>query len=331
MAGNTFGKILQITSFGESHGELLGVVVDGCPAGIELTTTDLQTDLDRRRPGQSPVTTDRNESDQAQIVSGIFENITTGMPITVVVKNENQRSEDYDKLKTELRPGHADEVYQKKYGHRDHRGGGRSSGRETIGRVIAGTVAKKILPQTTKIWAHTIQIGPHVAQERNPSVIEQNPVRCADSVVAAEMAEYILELKANHNSCGALIELVIENPPANLGEPVFDKLKADLAKAVMSIGAVTGVSFGAGFATATMTGQEYTKNPANFGGILGGISTGETIILTISVKPTSTIGEKAKEGRHDPCIAPRAIPVIEAMAAVTLADHYLRHKIYQQH
>ncbi|PIQ80006.1 chorismate synthase [Candidatus Peregrinibacteria bacterium CG11_big_fil_rev_8_21_14_0_20_41_10] len=329
MAGNSFGTIFKITTFGESHGKLVGVIIDGCPANISLNEKDIQIDLDRRRPGQSKVTTSRQEEDKAEIVSGVFEGKTTGMPITVIVKNNDQRSQDYDRLRDNFRPGHADKTYQEKYGHRDHRGGGRSSGRETIGRVIASAVAKKILPNNLKIIGSTVQVGPHIVNEYKPETIEQNPMRCADPKVTQDMINYVTELKKQNNSTGALIQIEINNCPANLGEPVFDKLKADLAKAIMSIGAVTGFSYGAGFTTSQLTGQEYTKNPNNFGGMLGGISTGEKISLSVSVKPTSTIGEAAKEGRHDPCIAPRIIPVIEAMIAITLADHYLRNKIYQ--
>lgn len=329
MPGNTIGKLFQVTSFGESHGKLVGVTVDGCPAGIELTEADIQPALDRRRPGQSDVTTARNEADQCEIVTGTFEGKTTGMPISVLVYNKDQQSKDYEHLRNNFREGHADQTYSEKYGHRDHRGGGRSSGRETVSRVIAGAIAQKVLPQDVKIIGHTVQIGQIFAEAYDEAEIENNSMRCADAEAAKAMETHVLKLKEEHNSAGALIFLEVKNPPKSLGEPCFDKLKADLAKTVMSIGAVTGFSYGAGFYTSQLTGQEYTADPKNFGGILGGISTGEPITLEISVKPTSTVGKSAQEGRHDPCIAPRAIPVIEAMVAITLADHYLRHKAYQ--
>ncbi len=330
MPGNTFGKIFQVTSFGESHGEALGVVIDGFPAGITIDTQALQAALDRRRPGQSTVTTSRNEADQAQILSGIFQNKSTGMPICVIVHNQDQRSSDYDKLQTEFRPGHADAVFQAKYGHRDHRGGGRSSGRETVSRVIAGYFAELILPKTCQVIAHTKQVGELIAEKFEPDFIEQNPVRTADPDLSEQMQSYIEQLKINGDSTGALVEVQILNPPQNLGEPVFDKIKADLGKALFSLGTVTGVSYGAGFGVTSMTGKNYIANPDNFGGILGGIATGETITLQIAVKPTSTTGEKALTGRHDPCIAPRIIPVIEAMIKIVFADHYLRNKISQE-
>lgn len=320
---NTFGTLLRLTTFGESHGTALGAVVDGCPAGIPLSPEDFLPELARRRPGQSAVTTARHEADDPAILSGVFEGKTTGMPIAVVVQNTNQKPEAYEKLHTEFRAGHADAVFASKYGHRDHRGGGRQSGRETVARVIGGVIARKILPGATRIIGHTVQIGEVRAQTFDPSVIEQNPVRSADPVAAKEMEALILALKSQADSVGGLIEIRVKCPPKDLGEPVFDKLKATLAHAVMSIGAVTGVSYGAGFLTAGMRGSEYVEHTDHFGGMLGGISTGEDLILHLSVKPASSIGAVAKEGRHDPCIVPRVIPVAEAMVALALADALL--------
>lgn len=328
MASNSFGSLLRVTTFGESHGLSLGVVIDGCPPGIALKEADFLPELARRRPGQSAITTARKEEDAPVIVSGVFEGKTTGMPITVLVENTNQKPEAYEKLRNVFRAGHADEVFASKYGHRDHRGGGRQSGRETVARVIAGVVARKILPKTTHIIGHTVQIGPLEAKVFKPEMIEKNPVRCADPKVAKTMEAFILQRKSEADSVGGLIEIRVVKPPKNLGDPVFDKLKARLAHAVMSIGAVTGFSYGAGFRTADMRGTEYVKDEENFGGILGGISTGEDIILRLSIKPASSIGQVAKEGRHDPCIVPRVIPVAEAMVAIVLADCYLLQKAY---
>jgi chorismate synthase len=330
MASNSFGEMLRITTFGESHGPALGVVIDGCPAGIPLGIDDFLPELARRRPGQSAVTTARSEQDMPEILSGIFEGKTTGMPIAVIIRNEQQRSQDYEKLRTEFRAGHADQTYAEKYGHRDHRGGGRSSGRETVARVIAGVVARKILPPETRIIGHTVKIGPHEAKEFKPETIEQNPVRCADPAVAKQMEAYILDLKARYNSTGGLIEIRVQHPPKSLGDPVFRKLKERLADAVMSIGAVTGFSYGAGFKTAEMRGLDYIADPKNFGGMLGGISTGDDLVLTVSVKPSTSVGEVAKTGRHDPCIVPRVIPVVEAMTALVLADCVLMQRAYRQ-
>jgi chorismate synthase len=329
MASNTFGTLLRITTFGESHGIALGVVIDGCPAGMKLSEADFLPELARRAPGQSTVTTARKEADTPTIVSGVFEGQTTGMPIAVTVQNTNQKSEAYEKLRSEFRVGHADATFASKYGHRDHRGGGRQSGRETVARVIAGAIARKILPKNVRIIGHTVKVGPFEAKKFLPDTIEKNPVRCADPAVAKKMEQYILKLKGEANSTGGLIEIRVKNPPKDLGDPVFDKLKSKLANALMTIGAVTGVSYGAGFRTAEMQGKDYVKNPENFGGMLGGISTGEDLILTISVKPASSIGQIAKEGRHDPCIVPRVIPVAEAMVALVLADCYLLQKAYR--
>lgn len=323
MASNSFGEILRITSFGESHGPAVGVVIDGCPAGIPLSETDLIPELQRRKPGQSSITTARKEEDTPEILSGVFEGKTTGAPIMVIVKNQNQRSQDYEALRTQLRTGHADATYVSKYGHRDHRGGGRSSGRETIARVIGGVVAKKILPEHTQIIGHTVQIGPVTTNIFDAAVIEKNPVRAADLAAAEKMKEYIEQCKSEHDSVGGMIEVRVVAPPKNLGDPTFRKLKAVLANALMSIGAVTGFSYGAGFRTSAMRGSAYLKDTKNFGGILGGISTGEDITVQCSIKPASSVGAVAASGRHDPCIVPRVIPVAEAMVALTLADLYL--------
>ena len=328
MSSNTFGNIFTLTTFGESHGPALGAVIDGCPAGIALCEDDFLPELARRRPGQSDITTARKEADAPEIISGVFEGKTTGMPITVLIKNENQQSKDYEHLRENFRPGHADETYAGKFGHRDHRGGGRSSGRETVCRIIAGVIARKILPENMQILGHTVQIGPHLAEEFSPEAIEQNPVRCADPNAAKEMEKYILSLKEEYNSTGGVVEVRTINPPENLGDPVFKKMKARLADAVMSIGAVTGYCYGAGWETAQMRGLDYVADRANFGGMLGGITTGEDLVIRASIKPTTSVGEVAKKGRHDPCIVPRVVPVLEAMVATTLADAYLMNSAY---
>jgi len=329
MASNSFGDLFRITTFGESHGPALGVVIDGCPADIALSEEDIVPELRRRRPGQSKITSARNEEDKPEILSGVFEGKTTGMPITVIVRNKDARPEDYELLRKAFRPGHADETYAGKYGNRDHRGGGRSSGRETVARVIAGVIARKILPEDVQIIGHTIKIGQHEASEFKLDTIEDNMVRCADPSVAKDMEEYVASVKAEHNSTGGLIKVRVLNTPPSLGDPVFKKLKAKLAEAALSIGAVTGFSYGAGFGVSGMKGVDYISDRKNFGGILGGISTGENIVMHISVKPPSSLGEVAKKGRHDPCIVPRVIPVIEAMVAIVLADFYLKQRAYE--
>ncbi|MFA5272963.1 MAG: chorismate synthase [Candidatus Peribacter sp.] len=328
MASNSFGDLFRITTFGESHGLALGVVIDGCPPRIPLSESDFIPELRRRRPGQSKITSARQEEDKPVILSGVFEGMTTGMPITVIVENQDARPQDYDLLRKAFRPGHADATYAKKYGHRDHRGGGRSSGRETVARVIAGVVARKVLPMDVRIIGHTIQVGPHRAEEFQPETIEQNMIRCADPQIAKEMESYVLKLKEEYNSTGGLIEVRVMHTPPSLGDPVFGKLKAKLAYAIMGIGAVTGFSYGEGFRTAEMKGVDYISNRKHFGGMLGGISTGEDLILHASVKPPTSLGEVAKHGRHDPCIVPRVIPVAEAMVALVLADCYLLQRSY---
>lgn len=320
MASNAFGEILRMTSFGESHGAGLGVVLDGVPPGLPLTLDDLRLELARRRPGQSAITTARRESDEPEILSGVFEGRTTGAPLTVLVRNENQRSKDYEALRDNPRPGHADETYAAKYGHRDHRGGGRSSGRETLARVIAGVVARKILPAETRIVAHAAEIGGLRAASFDADAVETTPVRCGDLKAAAEMIRAIESAREANDSLGGRVRCRVMNPPASLGDPTFLKLKSRLATAIMSIGATTGFSYGAGFDVASMKGRDYVADRENFGGILGGISTGETLRLDVGIKPTTSLGEVAEKGRHDPCIVPRVIPVIEAMVAFVLAD-----------
>lgn len=320
MASNSFGEILRVTTFGESHGPALGVVVDGVPAGIAFERDDLLPELARRRPGQGAATSARRESDAPEIVSGVFEGRTTGMPVCVLLRNEDARSQDYEALRTRVRPGHADETWAHKYGHRDHRGGGRSSGRETVARVIAGVIARKVLPAGVAITGHALQVGPIRARSYDPSAIEQNALRCADAAAAKEMLAYVESLRAEDDSTGGLVEVRVDSVPRDLGEPVYGKVKARLADAFLSIGAVTGFSFGAGFGTVAMRGSDYVKDRANFGGILGGITTGEPLVLHAAIKPSSSVGEVAKQGRHDPCIVPRVIPVLEAMTACVLAD-----------
>jgi chorismate synthase len=329
MASNSFGDLFRITTFGESHGEALGVVIDGCPAGIELSTSDFLPELARRRPGQSAVTTARVETDTPELLSGTFEGRTTGMPIAVIVRNQGQRSQDYEALRNAPRPGHADETFAGKYRHRDHRGGGRAAGRETVARVIAGVVARKILPAGVRIIGHALRVGSQMAQVFAPDTIEHNPIRCADPAVAAAIEAELLALKAAGDSVGGVVEVRVLGMPPHLGDPVFHKLKADLAAAVMSVGAVTGFAYGIGQRAAGMRGSEYVGDRANFGGILGGISTGEELRIEASIKPTTSIGAVAQQGRHDPCIVPRVIPVLEAMVAIVLADAWLRQRAYQ--
>lgn len=324
MPGNSFGQLFRITTWGESHGPAIGGVIDGCPAGIALSAADIQPDLDRRRPGQSIITTARLEDDKVEILSGVFEGKTTGAPISLIINNQDQRSKDYEKLKDVYRPGHADEAYDLKYGFRDYRGGGRSSARETAMRVAAAAVAKKILPPTMRVIAYTKQIQDVVIDTPNFDEIEHNPVRAADTTKAAEMVELIKTASRNQNSLGGIIEIVVQQCPAGLGEPVFDKLKADLAKALLSINAVVAFEYGAGFNVAHLTGQEHNKIEV---GMYGGISNGKEMVMRVAVKPTATIG---LGGRHDPCLLPRAVPICEAMVNLVLADHYLRQRVAKE-
>lgn len=334
MPGNTFGTIFRITTWGESHGKAIGGIIDGCPAGIPLSESDIQPDLDRRRPGQSEVTTARQEEDRVEILSGVFEGKTTATPISLLIWNKDQHSEDYEKLKSIHRPQHADEVYELKYGIRDHRGGGRASARETAMRVAAGAVAKKLfkhLGLETRVIGYTQQIQEFIVTEPHFEVIEQNPVRTADLSIAKAMEERILALKEQGDSVGAILEVVIQNCPLGLGEPVFDKIKADFAKALMSINAVLGVEYGAGFQAGQLRGSE---NNLSENGMYGGITNGKEIRIRVAIKPTSSIqleklAPDAPKGRHDPCLAPRAIPIVEAMCWLVLADHYLRNRVSQ--
>ncbi len=352
MAGNSFGDIFRISTWGESHGPAIGVVIDGCPAGIEITKEDIQKELNRRSPGQSSVTTSRKEPDEAQILSGLFRGKTTGLPISILVKNQDVDSSKYEKIKHLFRPGHADFTYLAKYGIRDYRGGGRSSARETIARVAGGAIAKKILYKNKiSIIGHTIQVGNITAKKFSQKEIENNPVRCADRSAAQKMEKEILKSKKAGDSLGGIIEIIAKRVPPGLGEPVFDKLDADIAKAMMSLGAVKGVEIGAGFAISSMKGSEandefvlksgkVTTKTNHAGGIIGGISNGNDIIVRLAVKPTAsisqtqnTINQKGQtkkikiEGRHDPCICPRIVPIAESMMALVIVDHLLKQKI----
>ena len=351
MSGSSFGKFFKITTWGESHGRGLGVVIEGCPAGLAIKESEIQYELDRRRTGQSKVTTTRKEGDKIQIMSGVFKGKTTGTPISILIENEDADSSKYELIKDLYRPGHADYTYDMKYGFRDYRGGGRSSARETVGRVAAGAIAKKLLARNKiKIIGFTRQVGKFIAQEVDYGEIEKNIVRCPDVKIAEKMINAIMRARKQGDSLGGVVEVVAKGVPAGLGEPVFDRLDADLAKAVMSMPAVKGVEIGAGFDSATMRGSEcndtfvmknkkVTTASNNAGGILGGISNGMDIIVRLVVKPTSSInkeqdtvtqrGKKAKirvEGRHDPCVATRAVPIAEAMVALTLIDHLYRAK-----
>ncbi|WP_127718439.1 chorismate synthase [Halobacteriovorax sp. HLS] len=328
MRGNKFGKLFSFVTFGESHGKALGVVIDGVPAGLDISLDDLQKALDKRAPGRVAGTTNRKEPDSAEILSGVFEGKTLGTPICVTVHNTNQRSGDYDKLKTQYRPGHADETTMQKYGFRDHRGGGRSSGRETLARVIAGYFAGLLIPKIS-VRGFISKMGPYEASlEDLLKADDISPYNYPITSKNEEIKKYLLNLKGNGESVGGRISVLVEGCPAGLGEPAFDKLKADLAKALLSIGACVSFSFGLGEEMANMKGSEVSSKKENFGGIEGGISNGENIFLTTTFKPTSTIGTKAKEGRHDPCIVPRAVAVVEAMVTCVLADHFLRQRAY---
>ncbi len=341
MSGNIFGRIFQVATFGESHGAAVGAVVDGMSAGIELNAADIQRELDRRRPGQSKVATARNEADQVEILSGVFEGKTTGTPIALLVRNQDQHSKDYSNIKDVFRPGHADYTYFVKYGIRDYRGGGRSSGRETVGRVAAGAVAKKLLDHFgISVTAFAQAVGDVQGKDFNADFIEQNIVRAADPAQSENMIKAILDAAEAHDSIGGVVECRIDNVPAGLGNPCFDKLDAELAKAVMSIGGVKGVEIGDGFETARRRGSEnndamrhdgFVSNHG--GGITGGISNGNTVIIRCAVKPTPSISQAQQtvnidnqdvdieiHGRHDPCLVPRIVPVVEAMCALVIAD-----------
>ncbi len=354
MPGSLFGRILTVTTFGESHGPAVGVVLDGTPPGVALSTEDIQKELNRRRPGQSAITTPRAEKDRVEILSGVFDGVTTGTPIALLIRNEDKRSADYDNLKELFRPGHADWTYGAKYGVRDWRGSGRASGRETAARVAAGAVAKKILSGSgVSILGYTREIDGVRAQSVDPSQIEQNPARCPDAQAAPLMIERIEKAKAEGDSVGGIVEVVATGCPPGLGDPVFDKLEALLAHAVMSVGAVRGVEIGAGFDAARMRGSTYNDEPYmdagrmrtrtnNAGGIAGGISNGMEILVRAALRPPASISRPQRTvnaagaevvveiaGRHDPCIVPRAVPVVEAMVALVLADCLLIQNAYR--
>lgn len=348
MSGNSFGRLFTVTTFGESHGRALGCIVDGCPPGMPLSEADIQVDLDRRRPGRNRHTTQRNEPDAVRILSGVFEGQTTGTPIGLIVENTDQRSRDYGDIKDKFRPGHADYTYQQKYGIRDYRGGGRSSARETTMRVAAGAIARKYLKERLGVGIHgyVAQLGPLVLAARDLSIVDDNPFFCADPERLGELEAFMDALREQGDSIGAKISVLASNVPPGLGEPVFDKLEADLAHGLMSINAVKGVELGAGFAAVTQRGSEhrdelgsdgFRKNDA--GGTLGGISSGQDILASIALKPTSSISVPGKtidktgketeivtKGRHDPCVGLRATPIAEAMVALVLMDHYMRHR-----
>ncbi len=327
MSGNSLGTLFRITTFGESHGEALGVIIDGMPAGILINIDDLRIELKRRAPGQHHVHTSRLENDEPEVLSGIFENKTLGTPITVIVRNTNQRSSDYDALKDNYRPGHADLTTLKKYGVRDHRGGGRASGRETLARVIGGYFAGLIIPKIS-FYAYIHQVGPYQLSSKPEHGTARGEINIPDELLTREVIQFLSECKTKGESAGGIIHLSIKGAPAGLGEPVFDKLKADLAKAMLSLPACMGFSMGIGFDFAHRLGSSVSADAQNFGGIEGGISNGDEIFIQTVFKAPSTIGEKAKQGRHDPCVLPRAVPIVEAMAKIILADHYLRQSAY---
>lgn len=348
MAGNTFGKCFTVTSFGESHGPAIGCIVDGCPPAMALTEGDLQRDLERRRPGKTRHTTQRRERDEVRILSGVFEGKTTGAPIGLIIENIDQRSKDYAKIMDRFRPGHADYTYQQKYGIRDYRGGGRSSARETAMRVAAGAIAKKYLSRRygIAIRGYLAQLGPLRPQGFDWEAVEQNPFFCPDAALVPRLESYMDALRKEGNSIGARITVVATGIPPGLGEPIFDRLDADLAHALMSINAVKGVEIGAGFLAVEQKGTEHRDEMTpegflgnNAGGIVGGISSGQDIVASIALKPTSSIRlsgrtvdlkgdpvEVVTHGRHDPCVGIRATPIAEAMTAIVLMDHVLRHR-----
>jgi chorismate synthase len=328
MPGNSFGKMFLITSFGESHGEALGVVIDGMPGGLNVNLEDLKKELKRRAPGQHGVHTSRKEDDLPEILSGIFDGKTLGTPISVIVRNSNQKSSDYDQFKDSFRPGHADKTTIMKYGHRDHRGGGRASGRETLARVIAGYFAGLILPQIS-IYAYIEQVGPFkLTSPPQDHFIDRGEINIPDPQMTKDVIAFLNDCKIKGESAGGIVTVSIKNCPPALGAPVFDKLKADLAKAMLSLPACAGFALGSGFEFANKLGSEISTDSSHFGGMEGGISNGEEIQFKLAFKAPSTIGDKAKAGRHDPCVLPRVIPVVEAMAKIVMADHFLRQSAY---
>ena len=348
MSGNSIGKLFTVTSFGESHGPAIGCIVDGCPPGLEISSTDLQHDLNRRKPGQSRYTTQRREDDEINILSGVFEGKTTGSSIGMIIENQDHKSKDYSKIKDLFRPSHADYTYHQKYGNRDYRGGGRSSARETALRVAAGGIAKKYLKQVAgiEIYGYVSQLGSVKSEVFEKGAIENNPFFFPDPSKVEELEAYMQALLKQGNSIGARVSVVAENMPVGLGDPVFDRLDADIAHSLMSINAVKGVEIGAGFGSVSQTGTEHRDEltPEGFlsnnsGGVLGGISSGQSILANLALKPTSSIRipgasidkagravEVVTTGRHDPCVGIRAVPIAEAMLAITLMDHYLRHR-----
>jgi chorismate synthase len=352
MTGNSFGHLFRVTTFGESHGPAIGCIVDGVPPRIPLQESDIQEFLDKRKPGQSKFTTQRQERDRVQILSGVFEGVTTGAPIGLLIENEDARSKDYGDIKDKFRPGHADYTYFKKYGIRDYRGGGRSSARETAMRVAAGAIARKILGDDITIRGALVQMGPHKIDRArwDWDACAQNPFWCPDAKVAKEWETYLDEIRKSGSSAGAVVEVVASGVPAGLGAPLFDKLDGEIGKALMNIPAAKGVEIGAGFDAAAFSGEENADEMRmedgkvkflsnNAGGMLGGISTGQDIIARLAIKPTSSILSPRKtvtvdgkdteivtKGRHDPCVGIRGVPVVEAMLACVLADHWLRHK-----
>lgn len=350
MAGNTFGKSFTLTTFGESHGPALGGVIDGCPAGVPVDINTIQKDLDRRRPGQSAIVTQRKEPDTVEVYSGVFEGKSTGTPIGFVIHNTNQKSKDYTHIKDSYRPSHADYVYDQKYGFRDYRGGGRSSARETAARVVAGSIAKQLIAPI-EIQAFVSKVGelslPNPGAISDFSYIEQNPVRCPDAEMAAEMETYIKQVRKDGDTVGGVVTCIAKNVPVGLGEPVFDKLHAVLGQAMLSINAVKGFEYGSGFAGASLRGSAhndlYNKDGStktnNSGGVQGGISNGMDIYFNVAFKPVATIMQSQEtidnkgetvtmegKGRHDPCVVPRAVPIVEAMTALVLADFTLQKK-----
>ncbi len=353
--GNTFGNLFKLTSFGESHGSMIGGIIEGCPAGLEINKGLIQKDLDRRKPGQSKVTSPRKEDDKVQLLSGIFEGKSTGTPIGFLIPNLNSKSQDYSNIKDVFRPSHADYTYEEKYGLRDYRGGGRSSARETACRVVAGSIAKQLLNNYgIKISAYVSSIGNIFADEKNMDLNKEyysNIVRCPDNDASEKMINLITELKSKGNTVGGQIKCIINGVKPGLGEPVFDKLHADLGKAMLSINAVKGFEYGSGFSGSHMTGSEHndefivengnvSTKTNNSGGIQGGISNGEEIYFKVAFKPVATIMSKQNsidkeknnvelsvKGRHDPCVVPRAVPIVESMAAIVLADHLLRNRL----
>ena len=353
MAGNSFGNIFKLTTFGESHGPALGGVIDGCPPGIKLDLDFIESEMQRRKPGQSSIVTQRKEEDSVQFYSGIFEGKTTGTPIGFLIHNKDQKSKDYSHIKDTYRPSHADFVYDKKYGHRDYRGGGRSSARETASRVVAGAIAKQIL-EGIEITAHVSSVGEIKVDTHYSkldfSTIENNPVRCADPKTAVEMESFIKQIRKEGDTVGGEVSCVIENCPIGLGEPVFDKLHAELGKAMLSINAVKGFEYGSGFDGSKLKGSQHNDSfnsdgkteTNNSGGIQGGISNGMDIYFNVAFKPVATIMKSQKtidsnnnevemkgKGRHDPCVVPRAVPIVEAMAALVIVDYLLIDKLYK--